>query len=355
MQWSWPVPGFVPWELPQKDHPGAFGAVRKHDIHTGVDLYCPEGTPVHAVAEGLVVGEGWFTGPLADSPWWLPTRYLMVEGASGVVCYGEIEPEVTVGAQVRQGQRLGKVVAVLRTDKGKPRSMLHLELYEKGAREPLWWVQGQPPATLRDPTPHLLKAWARVTTRFHRDAKPAPTDPAERRALVKWLLSHPLWRHPFRLTKSGNGDLMDRLFGDKDEIVAEMGSLQECACFDFVYVDPTTEMWSEDESQNTAFRVWVEAGGWIDLSAERENPYLEPEGGWHEGNRWQVCHDIDLDCSGADMEEALVNLALRVRWFYGDTREGREDIPQDCLRATDWKAPCEETLDGFCAKCGYLI
>ena len=37
------------------DHPGAFGAIRKFDVHTGVDLYCKKRTPICAVEDGEVV------------------------------------------------------------------------------------------------------------------------------------------------------------------------------------------------------------------------------------------------------------------------------------------------------------
>ncbi len=33
---------------------------------------------------GVVVGVEDFTGPAAGSPWWLPTKAVLVEGASGV-------------------------------------------------------------------------------------------------------------------------------------------------------------------------------------------------------------------------------------------------------------------------------
>lgn len=161
-RWGWPVPGFVPPEIPSGSHDGAFGVVRAHDIHTGVDLYCPEGTVVHAVEDGRVVRSGMFTGPDAESEWWLPTEYLFVEGASGVVCYGEIalDTEVSASPEVKKGQRLGTVLTVLKKDKGKPMSMLHLELYEPGYRgEPVWWHHGEPrPAGLMDPTVKLRQA-----------------------------------------------------------------------------------------------------------------------------------------------------------------------------------------------------
>lgn len=142
--------------LPLPPHPGGYGVTRKHHCHEGVDFYCPAGTPVTAVEAGRVVAVIAFTGPAAQSPWWHDTQAVMVEGASGVVLYGEIAADVVVGETVEAGQRLGHVVQVLREDKGRPLSMLHLELHAAGTRDCAEWPVGAPaPATLRDPTPFL--------------------------------------------------------------------------------------------------------------------------------------------------------------------------------------------------------
>jgi len=146
--------------LPVPPHPGSFGAVRRHDVHTGVDLYCPEGTPVYAIESGLVVAIEDFTGPKAGSPWWLDTRAVLIEGASGVLLYGEVQPEVTLGERVTKGTRLAVVARVLRNDKGLPTSMLHFEQYVAGTRASVVWGLGsERPPQLLDPTP--LLRWGR--------------------------------------------------------------------------------------------------------------------------------------------------------------------------------------------------
>lgn len=138
-------------------HPGAFGVLRRHDIHMGVDLYCQPGTFVRAVEPGIVVAVGPFTGPNAGSPWWNDTDFIMVEGESGVVCYGEVTPFVIVGDELLENACIGTVTQVLKKDKGRPRCMLHLELYEYGTRNPVDWLHGRDrPVELRDPTPYLL-------------------------------------------------------------------------------------------------------------------------------------------------------------------------------------------------------
>lgn len=143
--------------VPLAPHPGAFGVVRKHHVHEGVDLYVPEGTSVCAVEAGVVVAVVPFTGPAAGLPHWLDTSAVMVEGASGVVLYGEISACVPVGARVGAGDLLGRVVRVLRHDKGRPTSMLHIELRASGVTRDIEWLDStRRPDGLLDPTPYLM-------------------------------------------------------------------------------------------------------------------------------------------------------------------------------------------------------
>ena len=142
-------------------HPGAFGFVRANHVHEGVDLYCPEGTPVRAVEDGTVVAIIPFTGPSAvpPSPWWHDTLAVLVEGASGVVVYGEVGlgTGVRVGTRLAEGETFAHVVQVLRKDKGRPTSMLHLELHVPDTRDAYeWTIEGGRPVSLLDPTSFLL-------------------------------------------------------------------------------------------------------------------------------------------------------------------------------------------------------
>lgn len=157
---SWPL-NLLPMEIPQGDHPGAFGSVRKFDVHTGIDLYCPEGTEIVAMEFGVVVAIEVFTGPNTNppSPWWNETFAVLVEGPSGVILYGEMLPCVLKGDVVTRGQVIGNVKTVLKKDKGEPMTMLHLEHYAYGVREGVWWKLGEDkPDTLYDPYPLLQKA-----------------------------------------------------------------------------------------------------------------------------------------------------------------------------------------------------
>lgn len=140
--------------------PGAFAARRKYDIHTGVDLYVPQNTKVYAGESGTVVAVEEFTGPGVETPWWNQTWAVLIEGNSGIVVYGEIKPDpnIEVGRVIYFGDKIGKVIPVLKTDKGKPMSMLHVELLERGqtASAPVWL--DEKPVGLLDPT-ELLTRW----------------------------------------------------------------------------------------------------------------------------------------------------------------------------------------------------
>jgi hypothetical protein len=154
--WEWPL-WCGPKQMP--DYPGTFGAARRFDIHTGVDLYTYPGMPVLAVEDGVVVKIEDFTGEQVGSPWWNDTEAILIEGTTGVVCYGELAPlkGIQVGQKVLRGDCLGCILPVLKKDKGKPMSMLHLELYDHGTRDTVIWNLNQPqPSSLKDPTPHLL-------------------------------------------------------------------------------------------------------------------------------------------------------------------------------------------------------
>lgn len=142
------------------DHPGSYGVLRKHHTHEGVDLYVPNQTPVYAVESGIVVKIDLFTGPEDGSSWWESTQAIMIEGTTGVVVYGEvelmIEKNLKVGTRINRGDYIANVKRVLKEDKGRPTSMLHMELYKHGITEWGAWDHGGPkPNGLRDPTPYL--------------------------------------------------------------------------------------------------------------------------------------------------------------------------------------------------------
>ena len=153
--------------LPKFYEPGAFGALRKHDRHEGVDIYCKYWSEVHAVEDGEVVDSYQYTGEKADCGWWQDTWCIKVKGHSGVVTYGElIMPDSehvypAVGTKVKQGDVLGNVGTVLK--EGKLRldirnhntSMLHMELRTESCHLDGWQIGGDRDKRLLDPTPYL--------------------------------------------------------------------------------------------------------------------------------------------------------------------------------------------------------
>lgn len=152
-KWQWPLPGVDKYSSYQ----GVFGVERKFDVHCGIDYYCEPGQTVVYAESGTIVAIEKFTGEFATppTPWWNNTYAVLVEGASGVVVYGEIQPldVIQVGKIVRTGMVIGHVIPVLKKDKGLPMTMLHIELHKHGTRETAVWNLGESkPESLLDPT-----------------------------------------------------------------------------------------------------------------------------------------------------------------------------------------------------------
>lgn len=166
LRWKFPLKNCN--GIPINHHPGAFGFHRRKNHHTGVDLYTKDGEDVYAVEDGTVVHIDYFTGPKVGHEWWEETWGVMIEGASGVVNYGEITPQSNlifhVGSKVKRGHFIGSVKRVLFEDRHRPdipghsTSMLHLELYRHGTRDFADWHDPQKNPDLLDPTPLLMAA-----------------------------------------------------------------------------------------------------------------------------------------------------------------------------------------------------
>lgn len=152
--------------IPINHHPGAFGYHRRKNHHTGVDLYCKDNEPVFAVEAGTVVHIEKFTGPSVGHEWWEETWGVMVEGASGVINYGEVTPRqgLIIGSVVERGEQIANVKRVLFKEKlrddipGHSCSMLHFELYKHGIRDFADWHDVKKNPDLLDPTPYLMDA-----------------------------------------------------------------------------------------------------------------------------------------------------------------------------------------------------
>lgn len=135
---------------------GAFGALRKNYIHTGVDLLCNDGQRVVSVEDGEIVKIGTFTGPDTSSPHLNETMFVVVKGESGYILYGGIglDQSLLSHREVKAGELIGMVVPVRHAgdDVDFDGSMLHLELYNE-FKDPLVWEKGNKrPSSLKDPT-----------------------------------------------------------------------------------------------------------------------------------------------------------------------------------------------------------
>lgn len=146
------------------EHPGSFAAFRKHDRHTGLDLYCNEGDFVYAIEKGVIVRIDKFTGPGAGSPWWYDTWAMVIEG-SRTILYGEINPfyELKPGVKLARGDIIGTVAPVLPPYKaradvaGHAHCMLHLEYHTTGFHEfPVWPLDAPQPFGVLNPLSLLI-------------------------------------------------------------------------------------------------------------------------------------------------------------------------------------------------------
>jgi murein DD-endopeptidase MepM/ murein hydrolase activator NlpD len=155
MKWFWPLNTDIKL-FP--DDAGMFGRKRKYDYHTGIDLYCDLMTEVKAVEDGIVISIEDFTGPNANSPWWNPTQAILIEGESGVVVYGELEPLIKKSESVKGNQIIGLIkTPVLKQFKDRPTIMLHLELMKHGSSITTTWLDERPEGLL-DPADYLIEA-----------------------------------------------------------------------------------------------------------------------------------------------------------------------------------------------------
>lgn len=136
-------------EMPHKL--GEFGAIRRHDIHTGIDLYCNDNQEVYSITDGIVTDIQQFTG-FDESPWWNDTYAIIINNGEIDILYGELNPVVKIGDSVKAGQLIGNIIKVLKKDKGLPMSMLHLECRTNFENHTLWLLDEPQPDNLLDPT-----------------------------------------------------------------------------------------------------------------------------------------------------------------------------------------------------------
>lgn len=137
-----------------------FGAIRKHDILTGIDIYCNENEEVLSIADGIIISMEIFTGEVAGSPWWNETKAVVVKSKEFFILYGELElsKDLFIGKEIKEGEILGTVIPVLKKYKNKnPHSMLHLEVYSQAPFYLIWNLNETKPKNLINPLEVLIK------------------------------------------------------------------------------------------------------------------------------------------------------------------------------------------------------
>jgi len=142
-------------DIPRAGHPGSFGFRRKNHIHEGIDLYGNPGDPVYAIQSGYVLTSYPFTGEQVGMPWWHNTDAIAIADENGTWVYGEMEVErLTPGTYVNEGDIVGYLKTVLKKDKGRPMTMLHIERWkpEYIPHTMLWQLDQPQPDFLIDPT-----------------------------------------------------------------------------------------------------------------------------------------------------------------------------------------------------------
>ncbi len=115
---------------------GSFGRrrspfTRELEVHPGVDLAAPIGTPIHATADGVVAFAGQV--PISRSTgWWRYGNLVIVENGDGFyTLFGHDDRvEVKAGQRVRRGDRLATVG---NSGWGVTSPHLHYEVRRKGA------------------------------------------------------------------------------------------------------------------------------------------------------------------------------------------------------------------------------
>ncbi len=159
---------------------------------------------------------------------------------------------------------------------------------------------------------------------FHNRALKIFNNVAQRKDFINNVLYHKLWTHPYTHRHPPYPDDISTMdvnewFNRKEDdtwvtSILPEGCYNDCVRMDFVYVNPATLCIEDDDKLNTLFQVWIEAGGWADMSTEK-NLYA-PDGGWNDNNKWIRCHDTRLDCGAENIEMALIELGVRINYYY---------------------------------------
>jgi murein DD-endopeptidase MepM/ murein hydrolase activator NlpD len=131
----WPVPNSYEKILPEKGASGSFWEDRGDRRHCGVDIYAPEGSPVHAVEEGIVIRTSVFTSREMVA-YWNTTYAVLIKQVDGFLSrYAELgHVRVSKGDRVKAGQIIGVVGSVLNLQAVSEDAPLYIRLLKENGR-----------------------------------------------------------------------------------------------------------------------------------------------------------------------------------------------------------------------------
>lgn len=126
--------------------------------HTGVDFPVNVGTPVRAVAAGVVQHAGWYSGSYDQNPYWIAPAFagdvLVIDHGSFVGVYAHLSgSSVAAGESVNEGQ----VVAYSGNSGGSTGPHLHFEVLPNG------WQFNNGMYGRVDPTPYMTGSTIQVS------------------------------------------------------------------------------------------------------------------------------------------------------------------------------------------------
>lgn len=104
-------------------------------------LQCAPGSSVYSVEAGHILSIGDFGNSALNS------KYVMIQGQSGTVMYGNILPQVRLEDRVGPKSKIGSTLGDL-----------HVGLYVNGTIMPVGWFGLEKPRYILDPTELLLSA-----------------------------------------------------------------------------------------------------------------------------------------------------------------------------------------------------
>jgi len=152
-------------------------------------------------------------------------------------------------------------------------------------------------------------------TKFKRKDHTLPTDTLERRDMIRWVLEHPCWYAPMLRERKGETEAFKTMLPKDLDYLPGFGWSQ-CISIAPVFVNPKDHIVNDDDQTNTQFSIWIEAGPPFDMS--QDEYAVEPKENWNKYNRYVASHDFNLDCGADTLDEALLELALLVKFYYGD-------------------------------------